>query len=189
VIRRHAPEQPTIETDRLLLRPAREADRPASAAIFADPEVRRFSLGILDRKAADARLDRAVVELAEHGFGMFAVEDRRDGSFIGMLGLTAFGTTLRAAIPSHPDIQIAWQLARHVWGQGLAPEGARAVLDHAFAELGVLEIVAITSAINRPSRRVMEKIGMRHAPADDFLHPDLPEGHRLRPHVLYRITR
>jgi RimJ/RimL family protein N-acetyltransferase len=95
---------------------------------------------------------------------------------------------LKAAIPSHPDLQIAWQLARRDWGQGLATEGALAVLDYAWVELGITEIVAITAAVNTPSRRLMVKIGMHYEPADDFLHPDIPVSHPLRPHVLYRIN-
>jgi RimJ/RimL family protein N-acetyltransferase len=62
------------------------------------------------------------------------------------------------------------------------------MLDHAWG-LGLGEIIAITYVGNLPSRRVMEKIGMHRDPADDFLHPDVPEGHPLRPHVLYRIGR
>ena len=178
-----------ISTNRLLLRPFRDGDRLTNAQIFADPEVRRFALNVLDLDAANARLDRAIAEYAERGFGMLAVEDRHDGSLIGMVGLTGFGAALRAAIPSQPRLQIAWQLARHVWGQGLATEAALAMLEHAWSALREIEVVAITASINMPSRRVMVKIGMRHEPSNDFLHPDIPIGHPLRPHVLYRITR
>jgi RimJ/RimL family protein N-acetyltransferase len=177
-----------IQTKRLILRPFRDADRLSYAQIFADPEVRRFSLGILDEKAANARLDRAIAEHDKRGFGMLAVEDRRDGSLIGTLGLTGFGPALKAAIPSHPELQIAWQLARRVWGAGLATEGALAVLEYAWTAIGATEVVAITAAINEPSRRVMEKIGMHHVCADDFQHPDIPLGDPLRPHVLYRVS-
>jgi RimJ/RimL family protein N-acetyltransferase len=66
----------------------------------------------------------------------------------------------------------------------LATEGAIAVPEHAHRDLGEAEVVAITASINIPSRRVMMKIGMHHEPADDFMHPDIPIGHALRPHVL-----
>lgn len=62
------------------------------------------------------------------------------------------------------------------------------MLDQAW-ELGLGEIVAITYIGNGPSRRVMEKIGMTRSAADDFSHPEVPEGHPLRHHVLYRIGR
>jgi RimJ/RimL family protein N-acetyltransferase len=177
-----------LETERLILRPFRDTDRPANAEIFADPIVRRFALGTMDRAAADARMDAAIVDLRRLGYGLLAVEHRADRAFIGTIGLNGFGETLRAAIPSHPTLQLVWQLDRAYWGRGLAPEGAAALADYAWSKLHAPDIVAITAAINHPSRRVMEKLGMAHEPTDDFLHPDIPADHPLRPHVLYRIS-
>ncbi|HVW93478.1 MAG TPA: GNAT family N-acetyltransferase [Devosia sp.] len=176
-----------VETERLILRPFAESDRPANAAIFADPQVRRFSLGVLDRAAADARLEEAMRQVERQGFGVLAVEHRADRACIGMIGFTGFDAGLRGVIPSHPQLQLVWQLDRRYWGQGLAPEGAAALLPFAWDELHAPEVVAITARINLPSQRVMHKIGMTAAPADDFDHPRLPVGHELRPHVLYRI--
>lgn len=177
-----------LTTERLFLRPFRDDDRQSNADIFGDPDVRRYSLGVLDDRSANSRLNRFVTELQQMGYGMLAVEDRRDGRFIGTLGLTGFGDALKASIPSQPSLQIAWQLAKHAWGKGLATEGAQAVLSYAFRNLHPPEIVAITAQINAPSRRVMDKIGMLYDPSDDFSHPDIPMGHPLAPHVLYRIT-
>ncbi len=73
-------------------------------------------------------------------------------------------------------------------GAGLATEAARAVMRHGFETLRLNEIVSFTVPANVRSRRVMEKLGMTHDPADDFDHPNLPEGHHLRRHVLYRAT-
>jgi len=80
-------------------------------------------------------------------------------------------------------------LDRAFWGQGLAPEGARAWLDYGFSTLGLFEIVAFTFAGNAPSRRMMEKLGMIPDAQGDFEHPRLAPGHSLRAHVLYRLTR
>jgi ribosomal-protein-alanine N-acetyltransferase len=88
-----------------------------------------------------------------------------------------------------PDVEIAWRLSADYWGRGLATEGARAVVRHAFAELGLEGLVSFTVPENLRSRRVMEKLGMLHDPRDDFDHPSLPEGHPLRRHVLYRLNR
>jgi RimJ/RimL family protein N-acetyltransferase len=87
------------------------------------------------------------------------------------------------------DIEIAWRLARPFWGQGYAAEAARAVLRDGFERVGLETIVAVTSAINGRSRRVMERLGMVHVPEADFDHGALPEGHPLRRHVLYRLSR
>ena len=95
-----------------------------------------------------------------------------------------------ATFESHftPAIEVGWRLARRFWGAGLAPEAAQATLDDGFQRLGVDEIVSFTSALNLNSRRVMEKLGMRHDPTDDFDHPALAVGDPLRPHVLYRLA-
>jgi ribosomal-protein-alanine N-acetyltransferase len=69
----------------------------------------------------------------------------------------------------------------------LATEGARAVVKYAFEELALDALVSFTVPRNIRSRRVMEKVGMTHDVSDDFDHPDLPEGHPLRRHVLYRL--
>jgi RimJ/RimL family protein N-acetyltransferase len=86
-------------------------------------------------------------------------------------------------------VEIGWRLAAAYWGQGLATEGAREVVRYGFESLALNEIVAFTVPGNMRSRRVMEKLGMTHDSADDFDHPDLPEGHPMRRHVLYRIKR
>jgi RimJ/RimL family protein N-acetyltransferase len=86
-----------------------------------------------------------------------------------------------------PCVEIGWRIAAKHWNQGLATEGAKAVLAHAFGTLGLKELVSFTVPANLASRRVMEKIGMNHSPEDDFDHPRLPEGHPLRRHVLHRI--
>jgi RimJ/RimL family protein N-acetyltransferase len=80
-----------------------------------------------------------------------------------------------------------WRLGFEHWRRGFATEGARASLEAAFAQLGLVEVVAMTARTNERSKRVMERLGMVHDPHDDFEHPSIPGGHRLRPHVLYRI--
>jgi RimJ/RimL family protein N-acetyltransferase len=83
---------------------------------------------------------------------------------------------------------VGWRLARAQWGQGLATEAARAALRVGFEEIALNEIVSFTSVLNARSRAVMERIGMRNA-HEDFEHPGIAQGHALRPHCLYRITR
>jgi RimJ/RimL family protein N-acetyltransferase len=88
-----------------------------------------------------------------------------------------------------PCVEIGWRLSAEYWGRGLATEGARAVVKHAFGDLWLDEIVSFTVPGNVRSLRVMEKIGMTHDASEDFDHPNLPEGHPLRRHVLYRLRR
>jgi RimJ/RimL family protein N-acetyltransferase len=91
--------------------------------------------------------------------------------------------------PFAPCFELGWFLGKPHWGQGYASEGARACIAHGFGALGLDEIVSFTVPANVRSRRVMESLGMRRDPADDFAHPALPPGHRLSRHVLYRIGR
>jgi RimJ/RimL family protein N-acetyltransferase len=88
-----------------------------------------------------------------------------------------------------PAVEIGWRLSAEYWGRGLATEGANAVVQHAFKELGLENLVSFTVPENLRSRRVMEKLGMTHNSADDFDHPSMPGGHPLRRHVLYRLAR
>jgi RimJ/RimL family protein N-acetyltransferase len=127
-------------------------------------------------------IDRIEAHFLFHGFGLWAAELRSTGDFTGFIGLNI--PTFDA--PFTPCVEIGWRLAPEFWGQGIATEGARAVLHHAFTALALPEIVAFTVPANHRSRRVMEKLAMIHNPTDDFDHPRLAEGHSLRRHVLYR---
>jgi RimJ/RimL family protein N-acetyltransferase len=118
------------------------------------------------------------------GFGLYAAEVRGDGRFIGYVGLH----TPTCDAHFTPCVEIGWRLASDVWGKGLATEGARAVVGYAFRDLRLDEIVSFTVAANQRSTRVMQKIGMTRNAADDFEHPNLPIGHALRRHVLYRLA-
>ena len=170
-----------IETERLILRPRREGDREANWLWMQDDEVMRY-LPRQPRAEADERFDKQVALQAAQDHCFWVVERKADGKAIGFCGI----------VPPRPPLheyEIGWRLIREAWGLGLATEAARATLAWAWENLAINTIVAITVPANTASWRVMERIGMTRNPADDFDHPDLPEGDRLRPHILYRITR
>jgi ribosomal-protein-alanine N-acetyltransferase len=162
-----------IETPRLVLRPWRDSDRDPFARMNADPRVMEFFPACLSRVESDALFDRARLSV-------LAAELRDTGEFIGFIGLSV--PTFEAHFT--PCVEIGWRLAAEHWGQGLATEGAQAVLATAAGP-----IVSFTSVQNVRSRRVMEKIGLTRDPADDFDHPRLPASHPLRRHVLYRSAK
>jgi RimJ/RimL family protein N-acetyltransferase len=155
----------------------READREPFARMNADARVMEFFPSTLTREESDAAFDRIAAHREEHGFAQMAAELRETGEFIGFIGLSV--PTFEAHFT--PCVEIGWRLAAEHWGRGLAMEGAQEVLRRAGRD-----IVSFTAEQNRRSRRVMEKIGMTHDPADDFDHPRIPPGHPLRRHVLYR---
>lgn len=171
-------------TKRLRLREWREEDRAPFAALNADPRVAEFLPTPLGRVESDAFLERAMQHFRDHGFGIYAVESRSERGCIGFIGLSV--APFEAAFT--PCVEIGWRLAAEHWGRGLATEGARAVMAHAFGALRLAEIVSWTVPANARSRRVMEKLGMTHNPADDFDHPRLPAGEPLRRHVMYRLS-
>ncbi len=149
----------------------------------ADPRVMEFFPALLSPAESDALVDRAQAHFDRHGFGPFAVELLENQFFIGFIGLSIPNFDA----PFMPAVEIGWRLAFDCWGRGLATEGARAVIRYAFEDLGLGSLVSFTVPENLRSRRVMEKLGMTHDPADDFDHPRLPEGHPMRRHVLYRL--
>ncbi|MBG0810736.1 GNAT family N-acetyltransferase [Methylosinus sp. H3A] len=178
-------EAPNLITERLRLRDWRDADLEPFAALNADPSVMMFFPRPLDRAQSDAFADRARAKLAERGFGLWAVEAPGVAPFLGFVGLAE--PTFAAHFT--PCMEIGWRLARRHWGHGYATEAAGAVLDHAFGVLGLPEIVSFTAHGNQRSRRVMERLGMHYESKDDFDHPNLPVGHALSRHALYRLEK
>jgi RimJ/RimL family protein N-acetyltransferase len=170
-----------IETERLILRPWRDADREPFAAMCADPEVMRHFPATLTRAESDAVVERMVAHQAAHGFCFFALERAADGAFLGFTGMM----TLKPENPLQPGVEIGWRLAREAWGAGYASEAALAVIQHGFDVLGLKQIVSFTATENLRSQAVMQRIGMIRRSDLDFDHPAVPEGHRLRPHVVY----
>ena len=169
-----------LRTQRLILRRWRPSDREPFARMNADPAVMRHFPRPLTREESDALAERADAEFDQCGYGLWAVEVPGEAEFIGFVGLSLHRF--------FPVPEIGWRLDRPFWGRGYATEAARAALEDGFARLGLREIVSFTSPLNTPSVAVMERLGMTHDPADDFDHPNLPEGHPLRHHVLYRIA-
>ena len=174
-----------LTTDRLLLRQWRDSDREPFAALNADPAVMEHFPALQTREQSDDLIDRNIPELDGRGWGLWAMEVKDSGEFIGFTGLNV--PTFEA--PFLPGVEIGWRLAKGAWGNGYATEAARAALAYAFGPAGLDEIVSFTATTNLPSQRVMQRIGMVHDEAGDFDHPRVEDGHRLQRHVLYRITR
>ena len=172
-----------IETGRLTLRGWRDGDATAHRAIVTDPRV-AATLGEppgSDRSGEVVARQRAAE--AEHGHCFWAAEERATDRLIGWCGL------LPAKAPLVGETEIGWTLAADRWGRGLAHEAALAVLDWAWSRTTLRSIAAITATRNARSRALMERLGMTRFAAEDFDHPDLPEGHPLRRHLVYRIVR
>jgi RimJ/RimL family protein N-acetyltransferase len=147
-----------IETDRFLLRRWREEDLDAYAGICANPEVMQYMRvgGPLTREQTEQRVAAAIRHWEELGFGLWVVEEKATGAFIGRIGLLYHDDWPEG----EHKTEIGWLLDRSFWGRGLATEGARASLRCGFEELGLERIISIIRPENAASRRVAEKAGL-----------------------------
>jgi len=147
-----------IETERLLLRRWREEDLDPYARICADPEVMRYIGGgaTIARDRSEAQISHFVRHWDERGFGLWAVEERASGRFIGFVGLVRQDEWTEG----EHRMEVGWRLDRACWGQGLATEGAVTSVRYGFEELGLERIISIIQPENVASRRVAEKAGL-----------------------------
>jgi RimJ/RimL family protein N-acetyltransferase len=151
-------------TKRLLLRPWRPTDRAPFAAMNADPDVMRYIRdgATMTRAQSDELVDAIEAHWEQHGFGLWCAAPRDDpGTCIGFVGL-AIPSFLPAVLPA---VEVGWRLARSAWGRGLATEGARASLAHAFGPLALESVISVIDPDNERSVRVAEKLGMRYEAA------------------------
>ncbi|NGX58334.1 MAG: Spermidine N(1)-acetyltransferase [Chlamydiae bacterium] len=173
---------PILKTKRLILRPWKPEDLPLFAKINTDERVMDYFPSTLSTEESDAFAQRIQDQFKKKNYGLWAVEVPGVAPFIGFVGL------IDHDFPAHftPCIEIGWRLAFDYWGKGYAFEAAAKVMDYAFNELNIEELVSMTAVLNHRSQKLMEKLGMTRDPKDDFEHPNLDLGHPLRPHVLYR---
>jgi RimJ/RimL family protein N-acetyltransferase len=165
---------PTLTTERLLLRPFRDADLDAYAELCADAEVMRW-IGdgeTMNRGGAWRHMAMLLGHWDLRGYGPWALERRDTGEVVGRGGLWE--------PDGWPDTEVGWTLRRGFWGNGFATEAGRATLDWAFGELGRDRIIAVIEPGNTRSIAVAERLGME---------PDGHFDHRGRRHTLYALSR
>lgn len=140
-----------LRTERLVIRSFEERDIESFAALVADPQVMK-DVGdgtTQDRVEAAAYVQRCIVRDAAGGVARYVVSDGATGEFLGMCGFA----------PEEHGTDFGWRIRRERWGDGLATEAARAVLEHGLLTLGLTDIFAHAFADNAASIRVMEKLG------------------------------
>jgi len=167
-------DMPTLETERLILRSFREEDVDAMAQLFANPDFMRFSLGVFtERKTTVDFIEKVIGWDRARMPSQFAVVPRGDHAVIGYCGFH-----------HHPEVpgevEIGYRLHPDYWNRGLITEAARAVRDHAFANLKLPRVISLVHPENIPSRRVAEKNEMKVEKEITF---------RGFPTLVYAITR
>ena len=172
-----------IETERLILRTWQDSDFRRFTLMNQDPLVMEFFPKTLSQEESADSYRRITDFIQQKGFGLFAAEEKGSEEYMGFIGFN------QPTFSSYftPCIEIGWRLDRRFWNRGFATEGAKACLAYGFSSLDFKEVVSFTSTINKKSINVMKKIGM--AFDGEFEHPNVEEGHPLRKHILYRISR
>lgn len=172
-----------IETNRLFLRQWLPEDERPYIALNLDKEVMEYFPSVICAEESTSHIRKIHAMIDEKGYGLFAVERKDNGAFIGFTGLSHPGFDASFT----PCVEIAWRLAKEHWGKGFATEAAKACLRLGFEQLSLKEIYSFAAAGNKRSETVMQKTGMEKI--GDFAHPILTKGHPLEKHVLYRICR
>ena len=143
---------PTLETERLTLRPFADGDLDAWSEIVADEETTEFIGGVQSRDDAWRSIAMYLGHWSLRGYGQWAVEVTQSGRFIGRAGLWN--------PEGWPELEIGWTLARDVWGEGYATEAGRAAMDWTFESLGLDRVASVIAVDNARSRAVAVRLGM-----------------------------
>jgi len=176
---------PTLKTERLILRPWEERDLKPFSHINCDPQVMEFYPHLLNYDESAALMHKMIADFSLRGYGFWAVEKQISSTFIGYIGLNYWDLQM----PFSPCIDIGWRLSSKEWGHGYAIEGATAALDFGFQIIQLEEIVAMATSGNIRSHRVMQKLGMKSDPQENFEHPKVPKGDPLSLRLLYRLSK
>ncbi len=171
-----------IETERLILRSWRASDRVMFAELNSNDNVMMYFPAILSADESNAFVDRINADFEETGFGLYAVEIKETGDFIGYVGFHRF--TFDASFS--PNWEICWRLSNRYWHNGYATEAAMACIDYAKERRLCDKLYSFTAVPNIPSENVMKRIGMTFERL--FQHPALTDGHWLKEHKLYSIN-
>lgn len=170
-----------IETERLILRSWKHEDCESFAELNGNRNVMKYFPATLSVDESNAFVNRIKAEFEETGYGLYAVEIKETGEFIGYVGFHRF--TFDA--PFSPGWEIGWRILDKFWNNGYATEAAKACLNLAREKRLCNKLYSFTAVPNIPSENVMKRIGMDYQ--GTFMHPALADGHWLKEHKLYSI--
>jgi [ribosomal protein S5]-alanine N-acetyltransferase len=149
--------QPTLTTERLLLRPFTQADAPEVQRLAGEREIAATTASIphpYPDGAAEAWIETHAGRFARGEAAAFAVTRRADGALLGVVGLEINGEMQRA--------ELGYWIGKPYWNQGYCSEAAAAVVRFALVDLGLRRVFARHFSGNPASGRVMQKVGLRH---------------------------
>jgi RimJ/RimL family protein N-acetyltransferase len=174
-----------LETERLILREWEDTDLEGFARMNSDPIVMQYLPRTFDEATSKRHMAEFQKHFKKHGFGLYVMEERESGEFVGFTGLN----TVEIDVKFAPAVELAWRLDYEFWGKGYGSEAARAVMAHAFDKLGLDELVAFTVYDNDRTIHLMKKLGFEYMQGQDFDYPALKKGHPLGHFVLYKAVK
>ena len=176
------PDKYLFTSERLGFRNWIDSDTSKMIEIISDPDVMQFFPAIATKTQTVEFIDRMKLMYIEKGYCYFTVDQLKDESFIGFIGLCY--QTYESQFT--PGVDIGWRLNKKYWNNGLATEGAKKCLNYAFNVIELESIISTTPIINTKSIRVMEKIGMQKL--IEFKHPRLKSNEKLEDCVCFKIS-
>lgn len=165
-----------------MIRPWHVDDAEEAFAMYGDPEVARYLTGVTEESVDTQReMLKRIIAAYSHlnrGMGSFPLIEKSSGQLVGCILLkplprtddleawVAFRDNANLVPPIH-EIEIGWHLNRDHWGKGFATEAAVSMMQYGREELKLPEIHAVLFAENVASRKVTERLGMRHLGSTD----------------------
>ncbi|NJK56623.1 MAG: GNAT family N-acetyltransferase [Pleurocapsa sp. SU_5_0] len=145
-----------LETSRLTLRYITSRDAEALMAILGDAEVMQFSIiGIHSSKQIKQFIEQRLISYLEYGFGLYALVHKQNQELIGYCGFFI------QSIEQQKEVEVGYRLAKKYWGQGLATEAAKAVVEYGQQRFNFRRFVCLIEIKNNRSIRVAQKLGMK----------------------------
>jgi RimJ/RimL family protein N-acetyltransferase len=175
-----------IETERLRLRPWREADKPAFHDLVNTPAMMTHFGGVQPRDQIDALIDAQIALQEQDGHCMWAVE-LHDGTLTGICGVRVQCTY--SGLPVNGELETGWRIGERWWGAGIAREAAAASIAWGFANTHFPRVLAWTGQANTRSWGLMERLGMRRRADLDFHHPRYAADDAIGGMIVYGIDR
>ncbi|HNR75686.1 MAG TPA: GNAT family N-acetyltransferase [Parvularculaceae bacterium] len=171
---------PVVETSRLILRGRTLADFSAYAAIWATPEVARFTtVNPLKEEDAWVKFTRMEGLWALTGYGFWIVEEKSSGDVIGEIGLADFKRDLSPSLDGMPEY--GWILAPSAQGKGYAKEAVAAALAWGEEKFPATVFSCIIDPVNAPSVHVAEAAGFKKVALSPYKGIDIAIFHRPPP--------
>lgn len=172
------------ETDRLILRTIEEGDAALQHRLLNTPAVMARLGGVKELHEIEAKHAKSRANYAGEGFSFLMMIEKGSGELVGHCGIKRVDNPLAR---NQGDHEVGWLVREDRWRRGYAEEAMRAVLDWAFGRVGAPHVVALTSALNAPSWKLMEKLGMRRREDLDFDDPSYAPEDRTT--ILYSLER